>query len=117
VYCLGSSEACVVGGCVMVEVICDRTGDFSVPTAFTPNKDGINDKYCLKGWGECNTGFNIKIFDRWGEMVFESNDPNFCWDGEFNGNLLPTATYVYFINADFERVPGYRQSGNISLIR
>lgn len=117
VYCVRSSEDCVVGACVKVEVICERKGDFSVPTAFTPNRDGLNDKYCLKGWDECNKAFNIKIFDRWGELIFESNDPNFCWDGTFNGKDLPTGTFVYMINADFDRVPAYRQSGNISLIR
>jgi gliding motility-associated-like protein len=116
-YCVSSSDDCVSDACVKVKVICSRKGDFSVPTAFTPNGDGTNDTYCLKGWDECNKGFNVKIFDRWGAVVYESNSANFCWDGRYKGDVLPTGVYVYFITADYDEVPGYRQSGNISLIR
>ncbi len=116
-YCVSSTQACVVGSCIQVDLICIRTGDFSVPTAFTPNGDGKNDKYCLMGWGECNNSFNVKIFDRWGQMVFESNNSNFCWDGTLDGNPLPSGVYVYRIDAQFSKDPSMTKSGNITLIR
>lgn len=116
-YCATSTEGCVQGGCVLVNVVCTREGDFSVPNAFSPNGDGLNDRYCLRGWDECLKSFNVKIFDRWGELLFESDDANFCWDGSFKGDILPSGTYVYVIAAEFDQVPGFRQSGNISLIR
>lgn len=116
-YCVRSSAPCVNGGCIQVDVVCSRTGDFSVPNAFTPNGDGVNDSYCLKGWDECSKAFNVKIFDRWGEVIFESDNPNFCWDGRYKGDMLPTGVYIYFITADFDQIPDYKQSGNISLMR
>lgn len=117
VYCVTSRQACSEGSCILVDVVCERTGDNSVPTAFTPNKDGLNDMYCLKGWDECIKSFNVKIFDRWGTMVYESEDPNFCWDGKFDGELLPAGVYVYSIRAIYSTLELVKKSGNITIIR
>lgn len=116
-YCLSSSQACVVGSCVFVDVLCINNGDLSLPNAFTPNNDGKNDKFCLQGWAECSEEFNVTIFDRWGNVVYESQNPNFCWDGVFNGSPLPSAVYAFVINARFEKEEPIRKSGNITLIR
>jgi len=117
VYCVSSFQTCVEGSCVTVEVICVYEGDYSVPSAFTPNGDGKNETFCLKGWDQCSKEFSISIFDRWGAIVFESRDPNFCWDGYYNGSLLPSGVYVYVINARFGKEPAMRKSGNITIIR
>ena len=67
-----------------------------VPTAFTPNNDNINDK--LKFIGENITAFNVKIFDRWGSIVYESNEIKAPWDGTMKGKTLPLGVYTAYIH-------------------
>jgi gliding motility-associated-like protein len=117
-YCVsGISNGCYSAGCINVEVTCHNNNDFSVPNAFTPNRDGRNDRLCLQGWERCNDDFNIKIFNRWGEMVFESDKTDFCWDGTFNGVLLDADVYAYFIKAKFRGDAPIIKGGNITLLR
>jgi len=66
---------------------------FYVPNSFTPDADGINDTFY--GTGEGFDTYNMKIFDRWGEFIFESNDPNFHWDGTYKGQQVQMGTYAY----------------------
>ena len=69
-----------------------------VPNAFTPNGDEINDRFTLKHSDVCNIQeFDLKIFDRWGRMVFETktSDPNRAWDGTFEGKELQQGVYIW----------------------
>lgn len=66
------------------------------PNAFSPNDDDHNDHFHVKGTYILE--YNIKIFDRWGMLVFESNSLEDQWDGKFKGSILPDA-YVYIIDA------------------
>ncbi len=69
-----------------------------VPNAFTPNGDEINDRFTLKHSDICNIQeFDLKIFDRWGRMVFETktSDPNQAWDGTFEGKELQQGVYIW----------------------
>ncbi len=117
-YCVGAIvDGCYASACIEVDVICYNQGDLTVPNAFTPNGDQNNDRFCLQGWSRCSTSFNIKIFDRWGAVVFESANPSFCWDGKFNGQELNTEVFVYYITASFNNEPPITKSGNITLIR
>jgi len=68
-----------------------------IPNAFTPNGDGLNDTFGAIGEGI--TEYNIQIFNRWGELIFESNDMKTQWDGNYQNELAPTGVYVYKINA------------------
>ena len=54
-----------------------------IPNAFTPNSDGINDGFRASGIGIKE--FNMQIYDRWGNLIFESDDINKAWDGSVNG--------------------------------
>lgn len=72
--------------------------DFAVyaPTAFTPNGDGLNDKFEVKGVGIKQ--FKIQIFSRWGDLIFEADNLEDYWDGRGpDGKLVPPGTYVYTI--------------------
>jgi gliding motility-associated-like protein len=115
-YCV-SSDQCLEGGCVNVTVICKNQGDFSVPNAFTPDGDGNNDKFCLQGWAQCANKFEILIFDRWGTKLFESDKPDFCWDGIFNGQLLYAGVYTYVITASYDLAPKMVKKGSITILR
>lgn len=119
-YCINatlgdcSSSSCIL---VTVEPACFSNADYGTPNAFTPNGDGINDEFCLKGWDECSTDFYISIYNRWGEKVYESTDPAFCWDGSYLGNPLNSAVFVFYIKAEILKVGTITKKGNISLIK
>jgi len=116
-YCVSSQlNGCVSTKCIDITVTCEIGYDHSVPNAFTPNNDGHNDAFCLKGFTDCITNFSVMIFDRWGEKVFESNDPSFCWDGVYKGELMNSAVFVYVIKAT-KKKEQINKKGNISLIR
>ena len=70
----------------------------SMPQSFTPNGDGVNDEVFVKGW-YLEELQEFKIFNRWGEMIFSTNDMKVGWDGTFNGKLQTTDVYVYKIKA------------------
>jgi gliding motility-associated-like protein len=74
---------------------CDST--LFVPNAFTPNGDGLNDVFKVVYSEDNITSFSMRIFDRWGELVFESTDITKGWDGKIKNKLAPTGTYVWII--------------------
>ncbi|MCH8545852.1 MAG: gliding motility-associated C-terminal domain-containing protein [Cryomorphaceae bacterium] len=76
---------------------------FYVPNAFTPDGDGINDVF--KYGFDCNIlRFEIRIFSRWGNMVFYNNNEQVYWDGTNNGGaILPTGSYTYVINIIYSK--------------
>jgi len=92
-------RGCVAKDTVSVFVIADHK--LWVPNAFTPNSDGNNDFFQVFGNYKAMKNFGIKIFDRWGEMVFESESPEFTWDGTFKGALMPPGVYVYVLETGF----------------
>jgi len=80
-----------------------------IPTIFTPNGDGTNDDWELKGiWIYDN--INIEIYNRWGDLIFSHNgtgnnyDSN-RWDGTYKGKELPISSYIYIINLNNETEP------------
>lgn len=119
-YCVETNEgACTDKQCVtvIVEIYYDNNNDYGTPNAFTPNNDGVNDEFCLQGWKDCISDFKIAIYDRWGEKVYESSDPSFCWDGTFNGKPLNSAVFVFYINAQALKIGAINKKGNITLVR
>lgn len=66
-----------------------------IPSAFTPNGDGINDVLEIAADGLVN--FDMKIFNRWGEKLFETNDPTIFWDGKHQGIIVPIGSYPYSV--------------------
>jgi len=94
--------------------------DIEYPTAFTPNNDILNET--LNPYVNCPklTSFNIQIYNRWGEKLFESDELNTSWDGSFNGS--PVQNGVYFWVADWtgiEKGTNQRKAskGNFQLLR
>ncbi|PLW94556.1 MAG: hypothetical protein C0592_02390, partial [Marinilabiliales bacterium] len=88
-----------------------------IPNAFTPNKpDGINDKFHISGINLPDDDFSIRIYNRYGALVFASSNPAFEWDGKMNGNLLPEGTYVYRLYYRDTSGNDHAILGNITLI-
>lgn len=69
-----------------------------MPNAFTPNGDGINDCFGVKFWGNISE-FNFRVYNRFGQVVFSTANPNECWDGRFKGKAQNSAAFVYVIQA------------------
>jgi len=97
---------------VIVDINC---GDFFIPNVFSPNGDGLND--LINVHGRCISTFNLQIFNRWGEKVFETSSLSESWDGTFRGQKLDTGVFVY--KADGVSIDGqeFKMKGNITLLR
>ena len=70
-----------------------------VPTAFSPNDDMFNDVFEIFTSYEVDIEYEMMIFDRWGEQVFETNSISEFWDGTFRGEPCPVEVYTWVINA------------------
>jgi len=77
---------------VFIDIIKKYTID--VPSAFTPNGDGINDIVFVRGWGVKNL-ILFRIYNRYGEIIFESTDKDIGWDGTYKGKMQGVETYTY----------------------
>ena len=90
-----------------------------IPNGFSPNGDGINDVFFTIPTCEL-VNYHQMVFDRWGNNVFESIDPNEHWDGMYNDQKAELATYVYLIlydiNDNGNLIP-QRRTGSVTLIR
>jgi gliding motility-associated-like protein len=87
------------------------------PTAFTPNNDNINDRFGPVFTSASVFGFKrMQVYNRWGELVFETRDPNDKWDGNFHGNVQAAGSYVYFAELDCKGIHTVL-NGVVTLIR
>lgn len=77
-------------------VTIDIIEDFFIPSAFSPNGDGLNDIFKIENIGYQGTGA-FRIYDRWGQLVFESLDATSGWDGTVKGQPAAAGTYYYII--------------------
>ena len=89
-------------GCVdtivkIIEVIDEMT--VFIPNSFSPNGDGINDVFNVKGIGLKAEGFSMELFDRWGHLMFSTKDIAKGWDGTVKGQIVQDGVYVYKIKA------------------
>ena len=90
-YQVIDSSFCIISDTFITTYNCPSKLIF--PNAFSPNQDGINDKFNPIYYNI--TDYNIKIFNRWGELVFESSNPNISWNGTFKNQLCELGVYVY----------------------
>lgn len=88
---------------------------YSVPNAFSPNGDGVNDKVFVRGFGISKVSF--QIFNRWGELVFATTDINTGWDGYYKGKLQPQDVYHYSAVVEFYTGEKLAKKGDITLLR
>lgn len=106
------SNGCMEQDSVKVEV---RTCSTSVPTIFSPNNDGVNDKLFVhvKGINE----LNFFIYDRWGEKVFETHETTIGWEGTYNGMPLNSGVFAYYLKAKCKSGQELIDQGNITLLK
>lgn len=108
-----------INGCVNIDTVFIKVdyvcADFFMPNAFSPNGDGLNDMVNLHG--ACISSYNLQIFNRWGEMVFETTSAESSWDGSFRGKALDTGVFVYRANGITLDGTPFNVKGNVTLIR
>lgn len=86
-----------------------------VPTGFSPNGDGSNDILYVRGAAIETLSF--KVYNRWGEMVFETDDITTGWDGTFKGKPQEVETYAWVLNVEFTDGTTEHRQGNVTLLR
>ncbi len=96
-------------GCVKV-----RTTIFA-PNAFTPNGDGINDVFQIKGLYISN--FDLKIYNRWGEFLFETQSLDHAWDGTYKGQKCESDVYIWILSLNGVDQTSHFISGNVTLLK
>ena len=85
------------------------------PNAFTPNDDGLNDEFFVRG--SFIRQYDLKVFSRWGELLFVSDDPDQGWDGTLSGEELPEGTYAFIAKVVDEAGREITKTGTILLLR
>ncbi|HMT30173.1 MAG TPA: gliding motility-associated C-terminal domain-containing protein, partial [Bacteroidia bacterium] len=86
-----------------------------IPTGFTPNNDGNNDLFRVRGNNIRSS--EMQLFNQWGERIWYSQKETLGWDGTINGTLVPNGTYAYVIEVTFDNGSKENFRGNISVIR
>lgn len=97
-----------------------RNIDLYVPNAFSPNEDGVNDRFFI----HAGAGIHIRrlqVVDRWGTVIFqkndfEPNDPSAGWDGYFRGTRIPSSMLVYSLELELPNGEAYIESGELAVI-
>jgi gliding motility-associated-like protein len=86
-----------------------------LPKAFSPNGDGVNDLLFVRGAGV--ESIDLKLYNRWGEIVFESTDISIGWDGKYKGKEAPVEAYAFVLNVTFVDGTTFFKKGNVTLLR
>lgn len=86
-----------------------------IPNTFTPNGDGNNDLFLI--YGQDIKTVDLKIFNRWGELVFESNNQFVGWDGTYKGVLQNPAVFTYYATITFLNDKKAERKGSVTLLR
>jgi gliding motility-associated-like protein len=90
--------------------------DIYVPTAFTPNGDGLNDVFRVK-YFQAPISFNMKVYNRFGQVIFETRDPSKGWDGSLHDFNQPIGTYIWVIDYVSHNNVHNLKKGTVTLIR
>jgi gliding motility-associated-like protein len=109
-------NGCTDTDCVTLSIE-EPCGDVYIPSAFSPDgtNDPENDRFCV--YGRCITTLNLQVYDRWGKLVFESNDPSGCWDGTFKGSQVNTGVYMYVAKVSLANGQNTVIKGDVTLMR
>jgi gliding motility-associated-like protein len=107
--CTGSAQVTI-----FVEIEC---GDFFVPTVFSPNGEGpeVNNSLCI--YGNCIAEIKYAVYNRWGEVLFSTEDPSECWDATYRGQPVQTGVYVYKVYAVLFDGTEIEESGNLTILK
>jgi gliding motility-associated-like protein len=96
-----------------VVVMIEAGLEIFIPNVFSPNGDGENDVFAVEVAGELNNCSDLKIYNRWGQIIFISTGGNTKWDGHTNvGQAVPEGTYFFVVE-----INGIKKSGSVAVFR
>ena len=107
---------CPGSASIFIDEFCPS--DLYIPTAFSPNGNGINDYFLT--YGERIISFHLYIYNRWGEIIFESQDMSEGWNGKYNGEDAQQGSYVYRVDYqlyDYKELKKHTKYGVVNLMR
>ncbi len=108
-----TESGCIVRDHVMIKV--NEEHSYYIPEMFTPDGDGVNDILFVNTLGYSSVDF--KLFNRFGQLVFSTDDTNVGWDGRFNGNIQNPDTYVYTLVLETFTNQLINKKGLLQLVR
>lgn len=89
-----------------------------VPNTFTPDNDNFNETWKIHIHGIDVYDFVLKVYNRWGEILWESHDPSAAWDGTYGGKTVPDGTYIWIIQTkDMVTDNKYEYKGQVTILR
>ncbi|TAE88273.1 MAG: PKD domain-containing protein [Bacteroidetes bacterium] len=96
----------------------DSAQEIKIPNVFTPNDDGLNDCFQVTGVNPKCDEYYIKIFNRWGNVVYENTDGTHCWNGKSQAGIdIPDGVYYYIMNIKKKNGPSINDHGTVTVIR
>ena len=109
-------EGCVSIDSIFLRVYDDCLGsDFAIGKAFTPNYDGLNDRFEFRAETAAQIDW-FRVWSRWGELIHEGNSPR-GWDGRYRGQMMQPGVYVYAIQGRCINGERFTRTGDVTLIR
>jgi gliding motility-associated-like protein len=109
------SSGCRAEDSIYVRMICTDDAIF-IPNTFTPNGDQKNDVFRIRSYGMSHISL-FRVYNRWGELIFETNNINEGWDGTWKGQLCFPAVYVYYVEGVCSDGTILLKHGNVTLVR
>jgi gliding motility-associated-like protein len=109
-----------INGCISYDsvwIYVDGQTILLLPTAFSPDGNGVNDIFRITKWLNILSLETFEIYNRWGEMVFSTSDINAGWDGTFNGREQPLSVYSWIVKARDYEGNDVVKTGNVTLLR
>jgi len=96
------ASGCTGSDTVLISII-QSNGFFGfIPNVFSPNGDGINDEFRISGISDfCSDELHVEIYNRWGQLLFISDDPSFIWNGKFKNETVPDGVYYILFKGSF----------------
>lgn len=102
---------CTAYDSIMVDLSCDVI----IPNAFSPNGDGLNDDWHIV-YKNINK-LTLNVYNRWGEMIWQTEDPSMFWNGMNHGHECEIGSYVYYLEAGFDNGQKIQRRGNVTILR
>lgn len=110
------SEGCPVRDTLHVGECCNEYHVY-VPNIFTPNDDGENDEFCMNSIDRCHMA-EMRVYDRWGSLVFQTQSQDACWDGMVRGRPAPAGVYAWLVIFTSDQTgKGQVLKGDVTLLR
>jgi len=115
VQIVSNAAGCIARDSMLVSIGVNAILPPKLPNAFSPNGDGVNDMFFVRGGPFLE--MDLRIYNGWGELVFETTDPEFGWDGTHKGKPAINGVYVFSVVATSVDGKEHDRSGRVTLIR